>query len=89
MRARQGGLGYNPLVNAARRTLGRWLLAAFLERGCDPTTARVPRRVFAIRPLTPGELSELNPFLLMVPVSNLLPLTRTLIRIQRRPVYEV
>ncbi len=78
-----------PTVNAARRTLGRWLLAAFLERGCDPTTARVPRRVFAIRPLTPGEMSELNPFLLAVPVSNLLPLTRTLIRIHRRPVYEV
>ena len=76
-------------MTAARRTLGRGLLAAFLERGCDPATARVPRRVFAIRPLTPGELSELNPFLLMVPVSNLLPLTRTLIRIQRRPVYEV
>lgn len=82
-------MGYNPPVNAARRTLGRWLLAAFLERGCDPTTARVPRRVFAIRPLTPGEMAELNPFLLMVSVSNLLPLTRTLIRIQRRPVYEV
>ena len=72
-------------VNAARRTLGRWLLAAFLERGCDPTTARVPRRVFAIRPLTHRELSELNPFLLVVPVSNLLPLPR----IHRRPVYEV
>ena len=76
-------------MNAARRTLGRWLLAAFLERGCDPTTARVPRRVFAIRPLTHREMSELNPFLLMVPVSNLLPLPRTLSRIRRRPVYEV
>jgi hypothetical protein len=72
-------------VNAARRTLGRWLLAAFLERGCDPTTARVPRRVFAIRPLTSREMSELNPFLFMVPVSNLLPLPRPV----RRPVYEV
>lgn len=74
-------------MNAARRTLGRWLLAAFLERGCDPATARVPRRVFAIRPLTPGEVSELNPFLAetLVPVSNLLPLPRPV----RRPVYEV
>ena len=71
-------------MNAARRTLGRWLLAAFLERGCEPTTARVPRRVFAIRPLTRREMSELNPFL-MVPVSNLLPLPR----VSRRPVYEV
>lgn len=76
-------------MNAARRTLGRWLLAAFLERGCDPTTARVPRRVFAIRPLTAREMSDLTPLLLMVSVSNLLPLTRTLIRINRRPVYEV
>ena len=72
-------------MNAARRTLGRWLLAAFLERGCDPATARVPRRVFAIRPLTALEMSELYPFRLMVPVSNLLPLTR----IHRGPVYEV
>ena len=78
-------------MNAARRTLGRWLLAAFLERGCDPTTARVPRRVFAIRPLTPGEMAALNPFLAeaLIPVSNLLPLPRPLIRINRRQVYEV
>lgn len=64
-------------VNAARRTLGRWLLTAFLERGCDPTTARVPRRVLSIRPLTPREMAELNPLTgSLVPVSNLLPLPR-------------
>jgi hypothetical protein len=45
----------------------------------------VPRRVFAIRPLTSREMSELHPCLLMAPVSNLLPLTR----IHRRPVYEI
>ncbi|MEA2602689.1 MAG: hypothetical protein QOF89_3681 [Acidobacteriota bacterium] len=68
-RSRIGG------VNAARRTLGRWLLAAFLERGCDPATARVPRRVFSIRPLTRREMAELNPLAdSLVPVSNLLPL---------------
>jgi hypothetical protein len=73
-------------VNAARRTLGRWLLAAFLERGCDPTTARVPRRVFSFRPLTAREMAELNPLAeALVPVSNLLPLPR----LPRRPVYEV
>jgi hypothetical protein len=73
-------------VNAARRTLGRWLLAAFLERGCDPTTARLPRRVFSVRPLTPRELAELNPLAeSLVAVSNLLALPRA----TRRPVYEV
>jgi hypothetical protein len=73
-------------VNAARRTLGRWLLAAFLERGCDPTTARLPRRVFSVRPLTPREMAELNPLAeSLVAVSNLL----TLPRASRRPVYEV
>jgi hypothetical protein len=73
-------------VSTARRTLGRWLLAAFLERGCDPTTARVPRRVFSIRPLTPREMAELNPLAeSLVAVSNLLPLPRPV----RRPVYEV
>jgi hypothetical protein len=59
-------------VSAARRTLGRWLLTAFLERGCDPTTARVPRRVFAVRPLSPRELAELQPFAdPLVPLHNL------------------
>ena len=58
-------------MSAARRTLGRWLLAAFLERGCE-TTARVPRRVFAIRPLTARELAELHPFAdPLVPLHNL------------------
>ncbi|HEX6901282.1 MAG TPA: hypothetical protein VF789_16275 [Thermoanaerobaculia bacterium] len=75
-----------PRVNAARRTLGRWLLTAFLERGCDPTTARVPRRVLSIRPLTPREMAELNPLTeSLVAVSNLLPLPRQ----ARRTVYEV
>ncbi|HEX9941778.1 MAG TPA: hypothetical protein VGG03_07165 [Thermoanaerobaculia bacterium] len=73
-------------MNAARRTLGRWLLAAFLERGCDPATARLPRRVLSIRPLTPREMAELNPLAeSLVAVSNLLPLPRHI----RRPVYEV
>jgi len=44
---------------AARRTLGRWLLTAFLERGCDPTTARVPAPVPRVRPLSRGELAGL------------------------------
>jgi hypothetical protein len=63
-------------VNAARRTLGRWLLAAFLERSCDPqSTARLSRRILSIRPLTPREMAELNPLAgALVPVSNLLPL---------------
>jgi hypothetical protein len=73
-------------MNTARRTLGRWLLAAFLERGCDPTTARVPRRVFSIRPLTAREMAEFNPLAdSLVAVSNLLPLPRPV----RRAAYEV
>jgi hypothetical protein len=59
----------------------------FLERGCDPTTARRPRRVHSIRPLTEREMAELNPLArTLVPVSNLLPLPR---RVRRRGVYEV
>jgi hypothetical protein len=73
-------------MNTARRTLGRWLLAAFLERGCDPATARVPRRVTSVRPLTPREMAELNPLAeSLIAVSNLLPLPRPV----RRPAYEV
>lgn len=73
-------------MNAARRTLGRWLLAALLERGCDPTTARLPRRITSVRPLSPRELAELNPLIRsLVPVGNLLPLPRP----ARRPAYEV
>jgi hypothetical protein len=68
-------------VNAARRTLGRWLFAAFLERGCDPATdpatMRRQRRVLAIRPLTPREMAELSPLAgSLVSLSNLLPLPR-------------
>lgn len=64
-------------MSTARRTLGRWILAAFLERGCDPTTARTPRRVQSIRPLTPRELADLNPlFESLVPLSNLRRLPR-------------
>ncbi|HEX2224105.1 MAG TPA: hypothetical protein VHN15_07850 [Thermoanaerobaculia bacterium] len=64
-------------MSTARRTLGRWILAAFLERGCDPTTARTPRRVQSIRPLTPRELADLNPLSAsLVPLSNLRRLPR-------------
>jgi hypothetical protein len=64
-------------VNAARRTLGRWLFAAFLERGCESAPVRRPRRVLAIRPLTPREMAELSPLAgSLVSLSNLLPLPR-------------
>ena len=43
-------------MNQARRTLGCWLLAAFLKRGCDPTTARIPQPARRERPLTAKEL---------------------------------
>jgi len=74
-------------MNTARRTLGRWLLTAFLERGCDPATARLPRRVISVRPLNRREMAELvHPLTRsLVPVSNLLPLPRPV----RRPHYEV
>jgi hypothetical protein len=61
-------------MNAARRTLGYWIFSAFLERGCDPTTARLPRPVRAIRPLSARELAELSPLAgCLVPLSNLRP----------------
>jgi hypothetical protein len=63
--------GYNRPVNTARRTLGRWLLLTFLERGCDPSKARVPTAVPRIRPLSARELAELYTFPLpVVAVSN-------------------
>jgi hypothetical protein len=59
-------------VNAARRTLGCWLLSAFLERGCDPTTERRPRAVWSVRCLSASELAALNPLAgALVPVTNL------------------
>jgi hypothetical protein len=63
-------------MSAARRTLGRWLLAAFLERGCDPTRRRLPRPVFSFRPLSPRELAELRFALPLVELSNLRPWPR-------------
>jgi hypothetical protein len=59
-------------MNAARRTLGCWVLSAFLERGCDPTTARLPRMVRRVRSLSPDELAELCPLAgRLVPQTNL------------------
>jgi hypothetical protein len=76
----------SPTMNAARRTLGRWILATLLERGCDPTTARLPRRVTSVRPLTRREMAELRPFTgALIAGGNLLPLPRPV----RRAVYEV
>jgi hypothetical protein len=81
---------YNAGVNTARRTLGRWVLAAFLERGCDPTTARVPRRVLSVRPLTRRELADLNPLACsLVPVTNLRRLRLPRRNSSARPAYEV
>jgi hypothetical protein len=72
MRARIG------VMDAARRTLGCWILSAFLQRGCDPTTARTPRVVWSVRPLSAREAAALNPFvclaslgLVLAPQTNL------------------
>jgi hypothetical protein len=67
------GRCYNPTrMNAARRTLGCWVLSVFLERGCDPTTARMPRTVRRIRTLSPREMAELNPLAgMLVAATNL------------------
>lgn len=59
-------------MNVARRTLGCWVLSVFLERGCDPAMARIPRTVRRIRTLSPREMAELNPLAgMLVPVTNL------------------
>jgi len=64
-------------VNVARRTLGCWLLAAFLERGCDSSAMRLPRHVARIRYLSPQEMAALNPLAhSLVPMSNLLRMPR-------------
>jgi hypothetical protein len=68
-------------MNAARRTLGCWIFAAFLERGCDSPGRRLPRRVQSVRPLSPREMADLNPLLhSLVPSSNLRRMPRS-----RRP----
>jgi hypothetical protein len=64
-------------VNAARRTLGCWLLAAFLERGCDAASARPPQRIPRIRYLTAQELAAIHPLAhSCVPLNNLLRMPR-------------
>jgi hypothetical protein len=66
-------------VTTARRTLRRWILTAFLERGCDPATARVPYRLARIRPMSACELEQLNPLAhSLVPLTNLRRLPRPL-----------
>lgn len=64
-------------MSSARRTLGCWLLSAYLERGCDPTTARLPRLVRRIRALSAHEMAELCPLAgRLVPETNLRRLRR-------------
>jgi hypothetical protein len=65
-------------MDAARRTLGCWILSAFLERGCDPTRLRLRREVWSVRPLSAREAAALHPMaglaalgLVLAPVSNL------------------
>jgi hypothetical protein len=54
------------------------MLMTFLERGCDPTKRKRPRRVFSVRALTAGELAELHPGAWsLVPLTNLRWLPRT------------
>lgn len=70
-------------MSSARRTLGCWLLSAYLERGCDPTTARLPRLVRRIRALSAREMAELCPLAgRLVPETNL----RRLRRPRRQPL---
>jgi hypothetical protein len=67
-------------MNAARRTLGCWVLSVFLERGCDPSTLRIQQRpVRSIRPLSPSEMAELNP------LAGSLVASTNLLRFPRRP----
>lgn len=73
-------------MNAARRTIGCWVLSVFLERGCDPATARLPRLVRRVRTLTAREMAELNPFAgRLVPATNLLRFPRPRRASRRRP----
>jgi hypothetical protein len=65
-------------MDAARRTLGCWILSAFLQRGCDPTAVRVPREIWSVRPLSAREAAALNPLvclaslgLVLAPLTNL------------------
>jgi len=59
-------------MSAARRTLGCWVFSVFLERGCEPGTARMPRTVRRIRTLSHREMTELNPLAgMLVPLTNL------------------
>ena len=69
---RFAGAGTIPRMSTSRRTLGCWILSVFLERGCDPSTARMPRTVRRIRTLSHREMAELNPLAgMLVPLTNL------------------
>ncbi len=65
-------------MTAARRTLGCWVLSAFLQRDCDPSYPRLPREVWSVRPLSAREAAALNPLaclaslgLTLAPLTNL------------------
>jgi len=47
-------------MNEARRTVRCWLLTAFLERGCDPTTQRLPAVLPREKVLDATELAVLR-----------------------------
>jgi hypothetical protein len=49
----------------ARRTLGCWILSAFLQRGCDPTRLRTRRVVWSVRPLSASEAAALHPLVVL------------------------
>jgi len=58
-------------MREARRTLGRWLLAAFLESGGDRFRLRVPLPVPVVRPVSRDELRRiagpLAPLAVLIP----------------------
>src|SRR5258708_9752349 len=57
-------------------TLFRSILSAFLQRGCDPTTARTPRAIWSVRLLSAREAAALNPLACLASLGLVLaPLT--------------
>lgn len=66
-------------MDAARRTLGCWILSAFLQRGCDPTTARTPRKVWSVRLLSAREAAALHPLVALAQLADAPPLSIALV----------
>lgn len=60
-------------MTSARRTLGCWVLSAFLQRGCEPLAARAPRKVWRVRSLSAREAAAMQPLAVLAALVGAAP----------------